>query len=115
MALAGIAFETIGDFQLVRFRADPANAGKVMERGLWRYTRHPNYFGDAMTWWGLWLIAADHGWGLWTAPGPLLITFLLTRWSGVPTVEGRMRRRKPDYAAYAARTSAFIPWPPRRA
>ena len=86
LALVGILFESIGDFQLVAFKANPANAGKVLQSGLWRYTRHPNYFGDACVWWGLWLIAADAGLGLWSLPGPILITTLLTRWSGVPTV-----------------------------
>jgi steroid 5-alpha reductase family enzyme len=113
LAIIGIAFETIGDAQLVRFKADPANAGKVLSTGLWRYTRHPNYFGDACLWWGLWLIAADTGAvGVASIVGPVLLTFLLTRWSGVPTTEGRMRRKKPDYEAYVARTSAFVPWPP---
>jgi len=114
LAAVGIAFETMGDAQLVRFKADPANAGQVLQTGLWRYTRHPNYFGDACTWWGLYLIAAETGLGAWALPGPVLLTFLLTRWSGVPTVEGRMRRKKPDYEAYVARTSGFIPmWPKR--
>ncbi|KQW66477.1 hypothetical protein ASE17_05565 [Phenylobacterium sp. Root77] len=115
LACIGIAFETIGDHQLVRFKADPANAGRVLDTGLWRYTRHPNYFGDACLWWGLYLIAADTGWiGAASLPGPLLITFLLTKWSGAPTVEGRMRRRRPEYEAYIARTSGFIPLPPKR-
>jgi steroid 5-alpha reductase family enzyme len=114
LSLAGIAFESIGDWQLTRFRANPANAGKVLDSGLWRYTRHPNYFGDACVWWGLWLIAADAGFGAWTLPGPVLITYLLTSLSGVPTVEGHLKRQRPDYAAYVARTSGFIPLPPRR-
>ena len=116
LAATGIAFESIGDWQLARFKGDPANRDQVMDKGLWRYTRHPNYFGDACTWWGLWLIAADTGWvGVASIPGPLLITFLLTRWSGVPTVEGRLRRRRPGYEAYVTRTSSFIPWPPKAA
>jgi steroid 5-alpha reductase family enzyme len=115
LALIGIAFESIGDWQLVRFKADPANAGKVLDTGLWRYTRHPNYFGDACVWWGLWLIAAETSWiGAASVVGPILITVLLTRWSGVPTVEGRMRRKRPDYEAYVARTSAFIPMLPKK-
>ena len=114
LAIVGIGFESLGDWQLVRFKADPANAGMVLDTGLWRYTRHPNYFGDACVWWGLWLIAAETGWiGAASIAGPILITTLLTRWSGVPTVEGRMRRKRPDYEAYVARTSAFIPMPPR--
>jgi steroid 5-alpha reductase family enzyme len=113
LAAAGVSFETVGDAQLVRFKADPANAGKVLQSGLWRYTRHPNYFGDACTWWGLFLIACDAPLGLWSAPGPILLTFLLTRWSGVPTVEGRMRRKRPEYEGYVQRTSGFIPLPPK--
>jgi steroid 5-alpha reductase family enzyme len=112
LAVVGLLFETVGDFQLVRFRADPANQGKVLDTGLWRFTRHPNYFGDACVWWGLFLVAAETPWGAWSLPGPILITFLLTRFSGVPTVEGRMRRTRPEYEAYVARTSGFIPWPP---
>jgi steroid 5-alpha reductase family enzyme len=113
LALIGIGFESLGDWQLTRFKADPANAGKVLDTGLWRYTRHPNYFGDACVWWGLYLIAAETGLGAWALPGPILITVLLTRWSGVPTVEGRMRRKRPDYEAYVARTSGFVPWFPK--
>jgi steroid 5-alpha reductase family enzyme len=114
IALVGIGFESLGDWQLVRFKANPANDGKVLDTGLWRYTRHPNYFGDACVWWGLYLIAAETGFGIWALPAPILITFLLTRWSGVPTVEGRMRRKRPDYEAYVARTSGFIPMPPKK-
>jgi steroid 5-alpha reductase family enzyme len=113
LALVGVGFEGLGDWQLLRFKADPANAGKVLDAGLWRYTRHPNYFGDACVWWGLYLIAAETGLGAWALPGPVLITVLLTRWSGVPTVEGRMRRKRPDYEAYVARTSGFVPWWPK--
>ena len=115
LALIGIAFESLGDWQLLRFKADPTNAGKVLAAGLWRYTRHPNYFGDACVWWGLYLIAAETGLGAWALPGPVLITVLLTKWSGVPTVEGRMRRKRPDYEAYVARTPGFVPWWPKKA
>ena len=115
LAVIGIFFETVGDWQLTRFKANPANEGKVLDSGLWRYTRHPNYFGDACVWWGLYLIAADTGLvGALSIPGPILIIILLTRWSGVPTVEGRMRRKRPDYEAYVARTSGFIPMPPKK-
>lgn len=108
----GFAFEAIGDGQLARFKADPANRGQVMDRGLWRYTRHPNYFGNACLWWGLWLIACSTPWGWATMPAPILMTFLLLRVSGVALLEQTMKTR-PGYAEYAARTSAFIPWPPR--
>jgi steroid 5-alpha reductase family enzyme len=114
LALIGIAFESIGDAQLVAFRRDPANAGQVMDRGLWRYTRHPNYFGDACTWWGLYLIAAETHIGLWALPGPMLLTWTLIKWSGVPTTEGRMKQKKPGYAEYIRRTSGFVPWWPKR-
>ena len=116
LAVVGIVFESVGDAQLVAFKAKAENKGKVLDTGLWRYTRHPNYFGDACVWWGLYLIAADTGWiGALSIVGPILITFLLTKWSGVPTVEGRMRRKRPDYEAYVQRTSSFIPMPPKKA
>jgi len=113
IAVLGLIFETIADAQLVRFRKNPANEGAVMDKGLWRYTRHPNYFGDACVWWGLWLVAAETSLGLIAIVGPAYLVFTLTRWSGMPTVEGRMRRRKPAFEDYARRTSAFIPWPPK--
>jgi steroid 5-alpha reductase family enzyme len=115
LAIIGILFESIGDWQLVQFKRDNARHGKILDTGLWRYTRHPNYFGDCCVWWGLYLIAAESGLGLWALPGPILLTFLLTRWSGMPTVEGRMRRKRPEYEAYVQRTSAFIPWLPKSA
>jgi steroid 5-alpha reductase family enzyme len=96
LAVVGIAFESVGDFQLTRFRGDPHSRGEVLDTGLWRYTRHPNYFGDACVWWGLYLIAAETGWvGAASIPGPIVITFLLTKLSGVPTQEGRLRRKRP--------------------
>jgi steroid 5-alpha reductase family enzyme len=113
LAIFGIAFESVGDWQLLTFKRDPANAGTVMDRGLWRYTRHPNYFGEACLWWGLYLIAAETGLGAWSLPAPIVITLLLTKGSGAPTVEGRMGQR-PGYADYVRRTSGFIPWPPKR-
>ena len=114
VALIGIAFETIGDAQLKAFRADQSNTGKVLSTGLWRYTRHPNYFGDACTWWGIWLVAAETGPPGWVSViGPLFLTFTLTRWSGKPMLERGLRKTRPDYAAYVARTSGFFPWPPK--
>jgi steroid 5-alpha reductase family enzyme len=114
VALTGIAFESIGDAQLKAFRANPANRGKVLDSGLWRYTRHPNYFGDACTWWGIWLVAAETGPAGWISIiGPIFLTFTLTRWSGKPLLERGLKKSRPDYAAYVARTSGFFPWPPK--
>jgi steroid 5-alpha reductase family enzyme len=109
----GIGYEAHADWQLTRFKADPANAGKVMDRALWRYSRHPNYFGELCAWWGMWAVAADAGMGLWSLPGPVLLTFLLTRVSGAPTTEPHLQRTRPEYEAYKQRTSAFIPWRPK--
>ena len=109
----GFLFEAVGDWQLARFKADPANAGQVMDRGLWRYTRHPNYFGDACLWWGHWLIACSAPWGWATIFAPALMTFLLVRVSGVALLEHNLSQR-PGYREYVQRTSAFFPWPPRR-
>lgn len=114
LSLFGTLFETVGDLQLVAFKRDPGNQGQVMDRGLWRYTRHPNYFGDACAWWGLYLIAAETAPGVWSFIGPAFLTFTLMKWSGAPTTEGRMTRTKPDYAAYVARTPGFVPWLPKR-
>lgn len=112
--LAGFAFEAIGDSQLARFRADPANRGQIMDRGLWRYTRHPNYFGDACMWWGLFAIGCGTVGQLATIVSPLLMTVILTRGTGQRLTERRMSSSRPGYAAYIARTSGFIPLPPRR-
>lgn len=109
--LVGFVFQAVGDAQLAGFKRDPANAGRVLERGLWRYTRHPNYFGEACMAWGYWLIAAATG-GAWTVFAPLLMTFLLLRVSGVALLEHDIGERRPDYAAYVRRTSAFFPRPP---
>ena len=110
--LAGFVFESVGDWQLARFKADPAHQGMVMDRGLWRYTRHPNYFGDFCMWWGLFAISLGSWAGLGTIVGPLLMTFLLTRGSGQALTERRMADR-PQYAEYIRRTSGFFPRPPR--
>lgn len=109
----GFLFEAVGDWQLARFKADPANAGQVMDRGLWRYTRHPNYFGDCCVWWGIWLVAASTGAGRVGIVGPIVMTFLLLRVSGVAMLERTITERRPGYADYIARTSAFVPWFPR--
>jgi steroid 5-alpha reductase family enzyme len=109
----GLFFETVGDAQLARFKADPANKGKVMERGLWRYTRHPNYFGDFMVWWGIYLVALEGHGTWWSIAGPLLMSFLLLRVSGVAMLEKTIANRRPGYEEYIRRTSAFFPRPPK--
>ncbi|MEO7664715.1 MAG: DUF1295 domain-containing protein [Candidatus Limnocylindrales bacterium] len=108
----GLFFETTGDLQLAAFKRDPANKGKVMDRGLWRYTRHPNYFGDFCAWWGFFLIAASAGqW--WTVFGPLLMSILLIRISGAGLLEKTIGDRRPGYAEYIRKTSGFFPMPPK--
>jgi steroid 5-alpha reductase family enzyme len=114
MFATGFAFEAVGDLQLQRFKRDPSNRGRVLDRGLWRYTRHPNYFGDALLWWGLYLLSLATPGGWLTLLSPALMTFLLVRVSGVTLLEEGLRVRKPAYADYVARTSAFLPWFPRR-
>ncbi len=110
---AGFYFESVGDWQLARFKSDPANKGKVMRTGLWRYTRHPNYFGDATVWWGLFIIAAATVSGTWTIFSPIVMTFLLLRVSGVALLERKQAETKPEYREYIESTSAFLPWFPR--
>jgi steroid 5-alpha reductase family enzyme len=111
--LYGLFFEAVGDWQLARFKANPANKGKVLQTGVWRYTRHPNYFGDAAQWWAYFLLALSAG-GWWAFFSPLIMTGLLMRVSGVTLLEKSLRAQKPDYQAYAAVTSEFIPWFPRK-
>ncbi len=115
VAAFGLAFEAIGDAQMGRFKADAAHRGQVMDRGLWRYTRHPNYFGEACFWWGLALMAlAGAGLaGAWCLVSPLLMTVLLLEVSGVRLLEKDIVERRPAYRDYVARTPAFIPGPPR--
>lgn len=109
---AGMLFESVGDAQLSRFRQNPANAGQVMDTGLWRYTRHPNYFGEFTLWWGYYLIALAAG-GWWTIFSPLLMSVLLLRVSGVSLLEKDIGQRRPAYAEYIKSTNAFFPGPPR--
>jgi steroid 5-alpha reductase family enzyme len=110
----GLFFEAVGDEQLRRFKADPAHRGKVMDRGLWRYTRHPNYFGDFCVWWGLWLIVLPAGGTWWTLLGPLVMSILLIRVSGAARLERNISDRRPEYADYIRRTPAFFPGPPKQ-
>lgn len=113
LCLAGLVIETTADLQLTRFRADPANRGRVLNHGLWRYSRHPNYFGDAVVWWGFGVFAVAAG-AWWTLYAPAAMTWLLVRVSGVPLLEERLKKTRPAYRDYVERTSAFVPWPPRR-
>ncbi len=114
LCLFGIGFESVGDWQLARFKGHPKNRGKVMATGLWGYTRHPNYFGEFCVWWGFYLIALAAG-GWWTLLSPLLMSVLLLKVSGVTLLEKSMVERRPAYRDYIARTNAFFPGPPRRA
>ncbi|MEY6433396.1 DUF1295 domain-containing protein [Thioalkalicoccus limnaeus] len=109
---AGFAFQVIGDRQLARFKARPENQGRVMDQGLWRYTRHPNYFGEAVIWWALYLLALSAG-AWWAILSPVLMTFLLLRVSGVALLERDIAERRPGYRDYIRRTNALFPGPPR--
>jgi len=110
--LVGFLFEAGGDFQLARFKSDPSNAGKVMDRGFWRYTRHPNYFGDACVWWAFYLFALSAG-AWWTVYAPVIMTLLLLKVSGVAMLERTIADRRPAYRDYIERTNAFFPGPSR--
>jgi steroid 5-alpha reductase family enzyme len=112
--LVGFTFETVGDAQLTAFKKDPANKGQVMDRGLWRYTRHPNYFGDAAVWWGLTLLAFHHAAGLIGLVSAALMTWLLAKGTGAKLLESSIGKRRPGYVEYVKRTSGFIPLPPKK-
>jgi steroid 5-alpha reductase family enzyme len=111
--LAGFFFEAVGDWQLARFKANPDNKGKVLDSGVWRYTRHPNYFGDAVQWWAFYLVALAAG-GWWTIFSPIIMTTLLLRVSGASLLEKTLKEEKPGYKEYIESTSEFIPWLPRK-
>ncbi|MFZ5565074.1 MAG: DUF1295 domain-containing protein, partial [Thermodesulfobacteriota bacterium] len=96
------------------FLADPANRGKIMNRYLWKYSRHPNYFGESLIWWGLFVVVLSVPWGLWTIISPALITFTLLRLTGVTLMEQTIFKDNPDYQEYVRKTSSFIPWFPKR-
>ena len=110
--LIGFGFEWVSDLQLARFKRSPSSAGRVMDRGLWRYTRHPNYFGNFLLWWGLGLMGLAAG-AWWALLGPAVLTFMLLRVSGVSLLESTIAERRPGYREYVERTSAFVPWFPR--
>jgi steroid 5-alpha reductase family enzyme len=112
--VVGFLFESVGDLQLARFKADPANAGKVLDSGLWAWTRHPNYFGDFLQWWAFFTIALSTPRGWVSIVGPLLMTWLLMKVSGVAMLERSLRKKKPGYDRYRERVPAFFPHPPRR-
>lgn len=110
----GFLFEAAGDWQLARFKADPINKGRVMDRGLWAYTRHPNYFGEFLVWWGIYLItlATSNGW--WTIFSPVIVTAVLLKMTGIPLTEKGLVENRPGYGDYIKRTSAFVPWLPAK-
>ncbi|WP_116367005.1 DUF1295 domain-containing protein [Parahaliea mediterranea] len=110
----GLAFETVADWQLTQFRADPSRRGTVLDTGLWRYSRHPNYFGELCVWWGIFLVACQAPWGFATIIGPLAYSHLVVNVTGQRTLDKKMAREKPAYRQYMAVTSGLIPLPPRR-
>lgn len=112
--LIGLGFEAVGDAQLARFKKDPSNATKVMDKGLWSLTRHPNYFGDALLWWGIGIVAAESGSGAIGLIGPVVMTYFLMRVSGVPMLEYSLKKRREGYTEYIARTNAFFPGPQKK-
>jgi len=111
--LIGLSCESIADFQLAQFKSDVENAGKIMDQGLWKYTRHPNYFGDFLVWWGLYLISFGNGQMSWSIIGPCVMSLFLMRISGVTLLEKSLVINKPGYETYMKRTSSFFPFPPR--
>ena len=114
--VVGVFFESVGDWQLARFKANPDHKGRVMDRGLWRLTRHPNYFGDFCVWWGHWLVClgvSEMAATWWTVLSPVIMSFFLIKVSGVALLEKAMKNRSPEYEDYIRRTSSFLPWPPR--
>ncbi len=110
--VVGFFFELIGDLQLSRFLSNPLNKGKIIKSGLWKYTRHPNYFGEVIQWWGLWIIALSVPYGYLSIIGPLVITILILKVSGIPMLEKKMKEN-PEFQEYKKRTSAFFPLPPK--
>ncbi|QSB06410.1 DUF1295 domain-containing protein [Natronoglycomyces albus] len=111
--LLGFVFESVGDYQLAAFKNNPANKGKVLQSGLWRYTRHPNYFGDACVWWGLFVMACGSWVGAATIVAPLTMTYFLAAKTGKPLMEEHLSRTRPEYVDYINRTSGFVPLPPK--
>jgi steroid 5-alpha reductase family enzyme len=112
--MVGFVFEAVGDWQLAAFKSNPANKGKVMDRGLWAYTRHPNYFGECLMWWGIFVIAFSTPNSWWTVLSPLIITAVLLKMTGIPLTERTIVAHRPGYKEYIQRTPAFIPWFPKK-
>lgn len=112
IAVAGLVIEAVADLQLARFKARGEAEPRVLDRGLWRYSRHPNYFGDAVFWWGIFVMALGVG-AAWTVIGPIVMTVLLLKVSGVPLLEARLEETRPGYREYVRKTPAFVPWFPR--
>jgi steroid 5-alpha reductase family enzyme len=110
----GFIFEAVGDWQLARFKSDPANEGRVLDSGLWAYTRHPNYFGEFLIWWGFYLITLSNTGNWWTILSPIIVTAVLLKMTGIPLTEKMLVEKRPGYADYVKRTSAFVPWLPAR-
>jgi steroid 5-alpha reductase family enzyme len=111
---AGFLFESIGDWQLARFRSDPKNKGKVMDQGLWAYSRHPNYFGEFLIWWGLFFVTFATPGSWWTIFSPVIVTVVLLKMTGIPLTEKTITSTRPGYLDYVRRTNAFFPWFPKK-
>ena len=112
--VTGFIFESAGDWQLAQFKSDPVNKGRVMNRGLWAYTRHPNYFGEFLVWWGIFLITLSTPNSWWTILSPILVTAVLLKMTGIPLTEKGLIEKRPGYSEYIRRTSAFVPWLPKK-
>ena len=110
ICMIGFVFESVSDWQLARFKADKANAGKVMDRGLWAYSRHPNYFGECLIWWGIFLIVLSTPGSWWTVVSPIVITAVLLKMTGIPLTEKNIVKTRPGYREYIKRTPPFFPW-----
>ncbi len=110
----GFVFEAVGDWQLARFKSDPTNKGRVLDTGLWAYTRHPNYFGEFLIWWGIYIITLSNSGNWWTIFSPIIVTTVLLKMTGIPLTESMLVEKRPGYADYIKRTSAFFPWLPAK-
>jgi steroid 5-alpha reductase family enzyme len=111
--MIGFGFEAVADEQLYRFKSNPENAGKVFSGGLWAWSRHPNYFGECLVWWGFFFVTASTPFSFWTIISPVLITLVLLKMTGIPLTEETLLRKKPEYSDYIRRTRPFVPWFPK--